>query len=68
MLKFRFVNVVDGQVFGVLEPYIDPACGCVVRTTFTGKIDGPSTISGKFSTTNPVTASVLTGVWHVRKR
>jgi len=65
VLKIRFVNVVDGEIFGVLEPYTDPSCECTVRTTFTGHFDGSSTIRGTFSTTSPATSTARTGTWKV---
>jgi hypothetical protein len=68
MLKIRFVNVVNGEIFGVLEPYTDPACECLVRTTFTGRLDGPSTIRGTFATTSPMMSSTRTGTWKVVKQ
>lgn len=68
VLKIRFVSVVKGQVFGVLEPYADESCGCVVRTTFTGHLDDPSTIRGTFTTTSPLSSTTRTGTWKVRKQ
>jgi hypothetical protein len=68
ILKIKFVNVVNGDVFGVLEPYTDPTCDCTVRTTFTGHIDDPVTIRGTFATTNPHGLSARTGTWKVTKR
>lgn len=65
VLKIKFVNVVNGEVFGVLEPYTDPACECVVRTTFTGRFDGKSTIRGTFATTSMMTSGTRTGTWKV---
>jgi hypothetical protein len=67
-LKIKFVNVVNGEIFGVLEPYTDPSCECVVRTTFTGHFDGGSTIRGTFATTSPLSSTVKTGTWKVVKQ
>lgn len=68
ILKIKFVNIVNGEIFGVLEPYTDPSCECTVRTTFTGHFDGPSTIRGTFSTTSPLSSSARTGTWKVIKQ
>lgn len=67
ILKIKFVNVVNGEIFGVLEPYTDPACECIVRTTFTGHFDGTSTIRGTFSTTSLMTSGTRTGTWKVTR-
>jgi hypothetical protein len=68
LLKFKVVNVVNGDVFGVLEPYTDPSCDCTVRTTFTGHFDDPVTIRGTFATTGPHNTPTRTGTWEVKKR
>jgi hypothetical protein len=65
ILKLKFVNIINGEIFGVLEPYTDPSCECTVRTTFTGRFDGGSTIRGTFSTTSPLSSSARTGTWKV---
>lgn len=68
ILKIKFVNVVNGEIFGVLEPYTDPSCECTVRTTFTGHFDGGSTIRGTFATTSPISSTTKTGTWQVAKQ
>jgi hypothetical protein len=68
ILKIKFVNVVNGEIFGLLEPYTDPSCECTVRTTFTGHFDGASAIRGTFSTTSPLSSSARTGTWKVIKQ
>jgi hypothetical protein len=68
ILKIKFVNVVEGEIFGVLEPYTDPACECTVRTTFTGHFDGGSTIRGTFATSSPISSTTKTGTWKVVKQ
>lgn len=68
ILKIKFVNVVNGEIFGVLEPYTDPSCECTVRTTFTGHFDGASTIRGTFATTSPISSTTKTGTWKVAKQ
>lgn len=68
ILKIKFVDVVNGEIFGVLEPYTDPSCECTVRTTFTGRFDGGSTIRGTFTTTSPISSTAKKGTWAVDKQ
>jgi len=46
-LAIRFVSVTGDSVSGTLEPYRDPACACVVSTTFSGRVRG-DVIEGTF--------------------
>lgn len=46
-LAIRFVFVSDTEVSGVLSPYRDPDCGCMLTTTFRGTLRG-DTIEGTF--------------------
>jgi hypothetical protein len=46
-LYIRFVRVRDLEVRGILEPYRDPQCGCLLNTEFIGRIDG-DVIEGTF--------------------
>lgn len=48
-LTVRFVQIRSGDetVTGVMEPYEDPDCGCIVSTTFVGRV-GSDTIEGTF--------------------
>jgi hypothetical protein len=39
-LSIRFVDVESDSVSGAIEPYTDPLCSCLVRTTFLGRFDG----------------------------
>ena len=39
-LTIRFVRLGGGWVSGHLNPYIDPECGCELRTFFEGKLTG----------------------------
>lgn len=52
VLRVSFVVVADGRVSGTLEPYKAPDCDCVVRTTFTGSING-DVVEGNFVTRAP---------------
>ncbi|NIP81707.1 MAG: hypothetical protein GWM90_21815, partial [Gemmatimonadetes bacterium] len=40
VLTITFVRSAGGTVFGRLDPYNDPVCGCEMRTTFTGRVKG----------------------------
>lgn len=65
-LRIDFVSVGGGTVTGTLEPYVSPDCGCVVTTTFTGRITG-DTIDGVFVTRAP-SGLLLEGAWQVTRR
>jgi hypothetical protein len=47
VLTIRFVFVSDGEVRGVLNPYRDPDCRCILTTTFRGMLRG-NVIEGSF--------------------
>ena len=38
-LSIRFVDVEGGTLNGVMEPYTDPLCACLVHTSFIGRLD-----------------------------
>jgi hypothetical protein len=66
-LQIRFVRVgSEGVVSGTLEPYRDPACDCLVSTTFHGEIDGDS-IAGEYTTRGPRTYAETGGRWQARR-
>jgi hypothetical protein len=46
-LFIRIVFVEGNLIRGVLEPYRDPQCGCLLTTTFQGRLDG-NRIEGTF--------------------
>ncbi|HEY7573688.1 MAG TPA: hypothetical protein VIB08_00830 [Thermoanaerobaculia bacterium] len=48
ILTISFVESQGGVVTGTIDPYLDPDCGCQVRTTFGGTIDG-DVIVGDFT-------------------
>ena len=49
VLRIDFVQAARGQISGRLQPYRDPACGCILSTTFEGKLEG-NQIAGTFVT------------------
>jgi hypothetical protein len=52
VLQIAFVRVAEGQVTGVLEPYVAPDCQCQVTTSFSGTVQG-DVIDGTFVTRGP---------------
>src|SRR5918992_932291 len=65
VLRISFVRVAQGEVTGVLEPYIAPDCQCRVTTSFTGSVKG-DTIDGTF-TTRGSAGLEQTGRWRVSR-
>jgi len=63
-LAISFVHVTAARVFGELEPYRDPECGCQLRTTFTGEMRG-DTIEGTYMSQHLQTGHVQRGEWRV---
>jgi hypothetical protein len=48
VLTIRFVEIAGGELFGRLDPYRDPECGCGLTTTFRGRIS-KDVIEGTFT-------------------
>lgn len=67
VLQISFVNVEGGAVKGTIDPYTDPACDCLVDTTFVGKITA-DTIEGTFSTTPSGRGAPTAGRWKVTRQ
>lgn len=63
-LEIRFVRVSGSRVSGLMAPYTDPDCSCVVTTTFTGEHAG-NRISGTFRTVGR--GADATGTWWVTR-
>lgn len=68
VLPIAFVRCVNGMVEGRLEPYHDPDCGCMLTTTFTGKLVNPSTFEGTFTSIHGSGGRTVRGWWRVTKR
>ena len=64
LLTITFVRAAGGSVYGQLDPYNDPVCGCEVKTTFTGRIKG-NLVEGTFMTQHVNGADKTTGRWRV---
>lgn len=64
VLQIRFVQVAGGQVSGQLAPYTDPACGCTLRTSFTGRLRA-DTLEGTYTSLHQQTGDRQAGRWRV---
>lgn len=68
VLQIQFVQVSGGEVVGQMEPYRDPDCGCMLNTTFRGRLKG-DTLSGTYSSLHEEGGPPATGTWRaVRKQ
>jgi hypothetical protein len=66
-LSITFVRVEGGRVEGRLDPYLDPQCGCTLRTVFQGRLRGDA-IEGTFVSEIADSGDRFTGRWKaVRK-
>ena len=65
-LQIQLVRVFGHQVAGQLAPYVDPDCGCEVRTIFSGRLEG-DILDGVFHTYHP-DGRTTTGEWRVHRR
>ena len=64
ILSITFVRAAGGTVFGRLDPYHDPVCGCELRTTFTGRIKG-NLVEGTYTSQHVNGADRIEGRWRV---
>lgn len=64
VLNITFVRAAGGTVFGRLEPYHDPVCGCEIDTRFTGRMKG-NLIEGTYTSVHVNGADRTTGRWRV---
>lgn len=64
ILTVTFVRAAGGTVYGRLDPYNDPVCGCEIRTTFTGRITG-NLVEGTYTSEHVNGADRNTGRWRV---
>ena len=64
-LRIDFASIQADSVRGTLEPYVAPDCGCVVSSTFFGRVQGER-ITGRFETRNA--GRVLAeGSWEMKR-
>lgn len=66
VLTIRFVRASGDAVYGVLDEYRDPDCGCRLRTTFTGIVNRDR-IEGTFVSTHVETGVEHEGSWSARR-
>ena len=67
VLTITFVRAAGGSVFGRLDPYEDPLCGCEMRTTFMGRIQG-NLIEGTYTAEHINGGDRTDGSWRVFRR
>ncbi len=67
-LKISFVRAADQMVEGRLEPYRDPDCGCLLITTFTGRLVEPDRFEGTYVSYHTEMAKETRGWWRARRR
>ncbi|HEX6307684.1 MAG TPA: hypothetical protein VFZ69_05810 [Longimicrobiales bacterium] len=65
-IPITFVRVAGDRVRGVLAPYRDPACGCLLETAFEGELRDDA-ITGTYRSRHVDTGAVQTGQWRVRR-
>jgi hypothetical protein len=66
LLAIRFVRAEGDVIYGQLGEYEDPACGCRLKTTYTGRI-AVDRIEGTFTTLHIDTGVRHAGVWQVTR-
>jgi hypothetical protein len=66
-LSIRFVNVSDGSVTGVLDPYWDPDRMTVATSTFRGQLTD-NVIAGTFTTKYANGSAETGGQWKVTRK
>lgn len=64
LLAIRFIRAEGDLIYGQLAEYQDPACGCRLKTTYTGRIAG-NEIEGTFTTLHIDTGVRHGGTWQV---
>ncbi|MEJ2504125.1 MAG: hypothetical protein P8177_12575 [Gemmatimonadota bacterium] len=67
LLSIEFVRAAGGTVFGRLAPYADPVCGCEMRTTFMGRLEG-NLIEGTYTSDHIDGGERTEGSWRVYRR
>ena len=67
ILTITFVRAAGGTVFGSLDPYYDPVCGCEMTTTFMGRIQG-NLIEGTYTSMHTTGGDRTDGSWRVFRR
>lgn len=65
-IGIRFVHADARGLFGQLDAYRDPECGCRLETTFVGSLTGDR-IEGTFETRHVDGGERHSGTWHVER-
>ena len=68
VLTITFVGIANQRVTGMLDPYTDPECDCLVLTTFVGRLTSASKLEGTYITRIPGTPRVQTGEWKAERQ
>ncbi len=66
VLTIRFVRASGDRVYGTLDEYEDPDCGCRLQTTFTGRVES-GRLEGTFTSTHLDTGVRHGGTWSARR-
>jgi hypothetical protein len=66
-LTIHFVAVAGDLVSGTIEPYRDPDCGCILSTTFQGRLRG-GVIDGTFVSYGGRANMPQRGEWRVERK
>jgi hypothetical protein len=67
LLTITFVRAGGRTVRGTLDQYIDPDCGCPMRTSFTGAFTGENTLEGTFESQTSHSTALLRGEWSANR-
>ncbi|MCL4866957.1 MAG: hypothetical protein KJZ47_13765 [Gemmatimonadales bacterium] len=67
-LKIAFVWAEGGRVEGRLAPYRDPECGCLLTTTFTGRLESANQFEGTFVSLHAEMGKETRGWWRATRR
>lgn len=65
-IGIRFVHVESEGLYGLLDEYRDPECGCRLETSFRGSLTGDR-IEGTFLTRHLDGGEQHSGTWHVER-
>jgi hypothetical protein len=65
-LTISFVRAAGGGITGRLDPYRDPECGCLLTTTFTGRVNG-DVVEGTFVSFHQEMGRKTEGRWRAQR-
>jgi hypothetical protein len=67
LLTISFVRATYGRITGELDQYVDPYCGCRLRTAFVGTLKG-DVISGVFMSRHLDGGQLTGGTWRATRQ